>query len=209
MGIKIEKLEVGVLGTCCYLVCNDHNECLIIDPGDEADKISTQVRALGLNPKAIMLTHGHWDHFGAASKLSQEFMIKVYVHKLDAEYVRDPYKCTFKSFEWLKDFALEPDELFEEGKLKIASFEFDVIHLPGHSKGSSAFYFPKDFLIFTGDTLFRNAIGRTDLPCSEPEKMQDSLKKLFSLPLKTKVLPGHGYETTLEYEIEFNPFIDF
>jgi glyoxylase-like metal-dependent hydrolase (beta-lactamase superfamily II) len=209
MSIEIERLEVGVLGTNCYIVHNNANECLIIDPGDDADKIASEVRALGLVPKAVLLTHGHWDHFGAASRLSQVFGIEVYVHKLDAEFVRDPFKCTFRDFDWLKDFALEPDAQFEEGRLRIASFEFEVIHLPGHSKGSSSFYFPDEGVIFTGDTLFRNAIGRTDLPCSEPEKMEDSLKKLFCLPPETKVFPGHGDETTLAYEIEFNPFINF
>lgn len=210
MSISVERLVVGQLSTNCYIIYSEEGKsCLIFDPGDEATRIINEIHALGLEPVAIILSHGHWDHFGAAREISQSFGIKTYVHKDDIEYVKNPYKCTFKEFEWLKDFAFEPDENIDEGLFKIGEFSFEVIHTPGHSKGSCCFYFSDEGFILTGDTLFKNAIGRTDLPCSQPEKMLNSLKKLTMLPEETIVYPGHGEATTIKYEIEFNPFLNF
>lgn len=209
MSIFLERVVVGQLSTNCYVVYSDRGKsCLIFDPGDEARKIINSIHALGLEPLAVILTHGHWDHFGAAAEISRNFGIKTYVHKDDVEFVKDPYKCTFKNFEWLKDFAFEPDESIEEGLFSLGEFNFEVIHTPGHSKGSCCFYFKDDGFVITGDTLFKNAIGRTDLDCSQPEKMEESLKKLMMLPEETKVYPGHGEATTIEYELEFNPFLN-
>lgn len=206
--MEIRHLIVGMLQTNCYLVSKDHR-ALIIDPGDDFKKIKLELEASGMTPVAVLLTHGHWDHFGAAEELKNAFNIDIYVHEDDRPWVEEPVKCTFKEFEWLSSFSAKPTRFFTSGKLKIDLFEFEVIHTPGHSKGSSCFYFPEEGVIFTGDTLFKNAIGRTDLPCSEPEKMASSLKKLKSLPEKTVVYPGHGPATTIEAEKFFNIYFDF
>lgn len=203
--MEVKKIVVGILETNCYLVAKD-GALLIIDPGDEPEKIISVIRASGFLPRAILLTHGHWDHFGASAALKEEFGVKIYVHELDRPYVSDPYKCTFKDFPFLKDYATEVDETFTEGKITIEEFSFEVIHAPGHSRGSCCFYFREEKVLFSGDVLFRGSVGRVDLSCSEPEKMRDSLKKLASLPDDVVVYPGHGMSTTIKTEKHFNLF---
>jgi len=203
--MEVKKAVVGILKTNCYLLIKD-KAILIIDPGDEAEKISSLIYASGFLPRAILLTHGHWDHFGASAALRDEFGVKIYVHELDRPYVNDPYECTFKDFPFLKDYGTYVDELLTEGSMTIEEFSFEVIHTPGHSRGSCCFYFPDKKILFSGDVLFRGSIGRVDLPCSEPEKMQQSLKKLSSLPDDVVVYPGHGMSTTIEIEKQYNPY---
>lgn len=206
--MEFKRLVVGPLQTNCYILIKE-NQALIIDPGDEAHKIATTINALGLVPVAIFLTHGHWDHFGAAEKLKEIFSTDIYVHKDDVAYVMDPLRCTFREYEWLKELSAKPQRTFTEGSMEIGEFKFEILHTPGHSRGSSCFYFGKEKLLFSGDTLFKNAIGRTDLACSVPEKMEGSLKKIASLPRDVEVFPGHGLPTTIEEELEFNLYFQF
>ncbi|MCX7831300.1 MAG: MBL fold metallo-hydrolase [Actinobacteria bacterium] len=206
--MQIRKVSVGRLETICYIL-GLNNEALIIDPGDEPKKISRFINAVGLRPIAILLTHGHWDHFGAAENLKKIYSIDLYVHPEDRKSVEEPSSCAFKDYPWLEVFAAKPTKELEEGIMKIGSFNFEVIHTPGHTKGSCCFYFEKEKVIFTGDTLFKSGIGRTDLSCSEPDKMHLSLKKLSRLPDDVVVYPGHGPETTIGTEKSFNVFLDF
>lgn len=206
--LEVKKIVVGLLQTNCYLV-TENDKAIVIDPGDEANKIATVLHATGLTPMGILLTHGHWDHFGAGERLKREFGIKIFVHELDSEFVRNPAKCTFKNFDWLHSFSATPDEFLTEGEFAIGPFRFSVIHTPGHSKGSCCFFFPEQNLIFTGDTLFKNGIGRTDLACSVPEMLPLSLKRLARLPDEVIVYPGHGLSTTIGEEKEFNLYFEF
>lgn len=164
------------------------------------------MHAVGVEPEAILLTHGHWDHYAAAKKLREEFKIPVLVHRKDFEYVINPYECTFRDFDFLRDYGFSPDDTFEEGMLDIAGIEVTIIHTPGHSSGSCCFYLNNSKILFSGDTLFRGTIGRTDLPCSEPASIEKALSKIAELPDETVVYPGHGSETTLGHEKEFNPY---
>lgn len=206
--LEIKKIVVGPLQTNCYLVARD-DKAIVIDPGDEAAKIASVLHAAGLSPVAIVLTHGHWDHFGAAEQLKREFGIRIFVHELDSEFVKEPHKCTFRHFEWLKNFSAFPDEFLTEGEFTVGPFSFSVIHTPGHSKGSCCFFFPDEKVIFTGDTLFKNGIGRTDLACSIPEMLPISLKRLAQLPDEVAVYPGHGLSTTIGDEKEFNLYFEY
>lgn len=206
--MEVRKISVGKLETNCYIL-SINDEALIIDPGDEPEKISNLINAVGVKPVAILLTHGHWDHFGAAENLKKLYSIDIYVHPDDRESVEEPSACTFFDYPWLKDFAAKPTKEFKEGTIKIENFNFEVIHTPGHTKGSCCFYFEKEKIIFTGDTLFKSAIGRTDLSCSEPDKMSLSLRKLSMLPDEVVVYPGHGPETTIGTEKSFNIFLNF
>jgi glyoxylase-like metal-dependent hydrolase (beta-lactamase superfamily II) len=206
--MDIKRIVVGALETNCYLLFKE-SSVLIIDPGDGAEKIVSIINASGYKVVAIILTHGHWDHFGACSALRKKLGAKIYVHELDEPYVKNPHICTFKEFPFVDEMAVKVDKTFTGGKLHLDSFSFEVIHTPGHSRGSSCFYFPEEKILFSGDVLFRGSVGRVDLPCSEPEKMHESIEKIMKLPDEVIVYPGHGMSTTIGTERKFNPFLNF
>ena len=197
----IETLVVGPLETNCYIAYDpETREAVVIDPGDQPTDILDVLGGKRLIPLYIINTHGHPDHLAADEEVRQATGAKILIHEDDAKIFDAPSS-------WLK-FAFSSkvphiDRKLKDGDgIKFGSSFLKVIHTPGHSRGSVCLYSEADAILFSGDTLFYNNYGRTDLPWSEDEKMMGSLKKLLALPSDTRVLPGHGPETTIAKERE-------
>lgn len=174
--MEMLKLVVGPLKTNCYILYQD-NKCLIIDPGDEENNIIKKIDKLGLKPLGILLTHNHFDHAMYADSLSNLYKIPVFDHK----------------------------NLFE-GTKKIDLFEFETIYTPGHSDTSITFYFKDYNLMFVGDFIFYENIGRVDLPGGSYQDMITSLEKIKKYNDDIVLYPGHGEKTTLGHEKKYNHY---
>ncbi len=195
---QVYRIPVGEIQTVCYLITNDKDECVVIDPGAEPDKIKKRIEDYKLKPQIILLTHGHYDHIEAINPLRKGYKIKALVHPADQELINDTYWARYLQ----RPFAeVASDGTFDDEQvIKAAGFEIKVIHTPGHSPGSSSFLL--EDCLFSGDTLFaQGGVGRTDLWRSSFEDIRDSINnKLFVLPDHLKVYPGHGNSTTLGRE---------
>lgn len=174
--MEMLKLVVGSLETNCYILY-ENGKCLIIDPGDEENNIIKKIDKLELKPVGILLTHNHFDHAMYADSLSNLYKVPVFDHK----------------------------NLFE-GIKKIESFEFETIYTPGHSETSITFYFKDYGLMFVGDFIFRENIGRVDLPGGSFQDMIESLKKIKKYDDDIVLYPGHGEKTTLGHEKKYNHY---
>lgn len=206
-----KQIPLGLLQTNCYVLYNQQKDCIIIDPGSEGDKLITYLAKEELQPKAILLTHAHFDHIGAVEVIRKAFKIPVYVHEKEASWLSDPSLNGSQLFLNGRSIIASPaDKLLKvEGKLTIDEFTFEIFETPGHSPGSVSFYVKDINTVFAGDTLFQGSIGRTDLPGGSHEQLLNSIEeKLLILPAETKVLPGHGPTTTIEKEINLNPFLN-
>lgn len=190
--MKVITFILGELQTNCYIVIYQNtNQCLIIDPADEANFISEQILRQNLKPTAIIATHGHFDHILAADELQMAFAIPFYIHQRDLFLVKNLQKSA--SF-WTKRKIVEksPEKIsfFQAHTRNFAGLK--IIHTPGHTPGSVCLYFPEEKTLFTGDTLFANGVGRTDFAYSSEKDLLTSLKNLSQLPPETKLYPGHG-----------------
>jgi len=206
--MKILSFSLGQLATNCYFAVNEKNYCLIIDPADEASFILEEIQRRKLTPIALLATHGHFDHIMAAGEIQQSFTTPFYIHKKDlflvdrvvetAEYFLG-YKPTILPIKDIKNFSIE-------NSLKIDNWSLKIIFTPGHTPGSVCFYFEKEKILFSGDTLFKGAIGRYDFSYSSKKDLDNSLKKLLQLPPDVIVYPGHGEKTTID---EARRFLEF
>ncbi len=187
--MRIHTLIVGPIETNCYIVEDEGSkEAMIIDPGGEAEKIIKHLKNLQLRIRAIVITHGHFDHIGANRKLKEKLNVPILMHENDV-------------FGLVTGDSPPPDSfLKEKDHFDVGDLKFEVIHTPGHTPGGISLYCEKEKVVFTGDTLFAGTWGRTDLPYSSEEEMAKSLKKLLKLPPETKVYPGHGRPTTIGEE---------
>lgn len=204
--MKINQLVVGVCQTNCYIINNkDTNEAMIVDPGDQAEDISMRCRMLGVVPKAILLTHGHFDHMMAAGKLKEEFHIPIYAAEKEVPLLADA-RANLSAM-WARPVCIKPDCLVKEGdELDICGFSITVIETPGHTIGGVCFYIPEEEVLLSGDTLFCGSFGRTDFPTGSMSVLARSIReKLFQLPDVTQVYPGHESSTTIGYEKRYNP----
>jgi glyoxylase-like metal-dependent hydrolase (beta-lactamase superfamily II) len=182
--------------------------CLIIDPGLEAEELLEFLDEQKLNPVAVVLTHGHIDHIAGVTLLRDRYPeIKVYIHNLDAEMLTEPIN-NLSSMTGMT-FVTEPEDVsLKEGDIiDQAGVKLLVLHTPGHTPGGISLYSKQDGVVFVGDTLFADSIGRTDFPGGSMSQLLNSVReKLFSLPEETKVYPGHGPATTIAREKKNNPF---
>ena len=198
----IKCLPVGHLMTNCYIVTDETTlECAVIDPGDESNTILYYLEDNHLTCRAILLTHGHYDHTGAVYAVHEETGAPVYMNALDAG--------TAVAFD---SYTFTPPEgtiFYKEGdEVKVGNLTFRVMETPGHTPGSLSIYFPELNSIMTGDLLFYHSVGRTDFPGSSQEALRKSLhKKIFILPQETAVYPGHGPNTNVGEELANNPYL--
>lgn len=206
-GIRVKTLVVGMVGTNCYLVYEDETKkTVIVDPGDNADRISAECRKLGLVPEAILLTHGHFDHMMAAPELKKEWGIPILAPEKELEILADGEKNLVMNY-YGQSWSLTPDKTVKEGEvLELAGFSWKVMETPGHTIGSCCYYIEKEDVLFSGDTLFHMSYGRTDLPTGSGKSIAYSVSRLLKeLPEDVMVYPGHMDPTTIGTEKKYNP----
>lgn len=198
----VDKITVGKMHENCYIAVDEETKRgILVDPGDEAEKIENELISLGVKLEGIILTHCHFDHVGAVDEIKAKHPeINIYVNEIDYKYVKADANWPFGKFNSEVIF-IEENKEFEVGP-----FKFKTIFTPGHSKGSVCFL--GNNILFSGDTLFRETVGRTDLLGSSHEEILDSVNnKLMLLDDNIEVYPGHGYSTTIKHERFNNPFV--
>jgi len=208
--MKIDCLILGAYETNCYVLRNNDaaKDCLIIDPGLEAEELIELLDEQQLNPVAVVLTHGHIDHIAGVAAMRSRFPeINIYIHNLDAGMLTEPGKNL--SAMTGAAFTTEPEDVsLQEGEIiDPAGVKLLVLHTPGHTPGGISLYSKEDGIAFVGDTLFAGSIGRTDFPGGSMSQLLAGVREnLFTLPEETKIYPGHGPETTIAAEKAHNPF---
>ena len=207
--MDVRMFTVGMVAENCFLFRRDGSDnALIVDPGDEADKLLGAIDALGVTLDGILLTHTHFDHVGAVAPVAKATGAEVWVPEIEKPVLADINSFVpwpgFGPFEsWDAEHTLAGGE-----KLELAGFEIDVLFTPGHSPGHVTFSIPGEGAVFSGDVLFRGSIGRTDLPGGDGPTLMASIRDLLdTLPDETRVFPGHMGLTTLGAERESNPFL--
>ena len=204
-----EILPVGMLQCNCSIFGDDPSgEAVVVDPGDNVPEILDVVKRHGWTVKAIVVTHGHIDHIGGAHKLRAATGAPVWMNEEDQEQ-QDMLELQAAWLGMRVPQRTEVDVAAKDGDtLRAAGAEFHVLHTPGHTRGSISLWIPAEKKLVAGDTLFRDSIGRTDLPGGDGRQIVASIRgKLFTLPGETLVTPGHGEETTIGHEKEFNYFV--
>lgn len=205
--IKIGRIVLGVAQTNCYFLYRaDVGDCIVVDPADQGGNIYKALEKNGFQVKAILLTHGHFDHIWGTKELRDCCGAKLYALEAERELLMDARRNV--SAQTGRPYTVEADVYLKDGEeLTIADMGFRVIATPGHTAGSCCYYFPEAGFLLSGDTLFQESVGRTDLPTGSMSQIVRSIKeKLFLLPEDTKVYPGHGEETTIRMEKRCNPF---
>ncbi len=219
----VERVVVGPWKTNCYIYSSTKKECIIIDPGGSEAEIASRVDVLNMVPVGIALTHGHVDHLAALGKLkdgyaSRGYKLPIAINPSDRRFLgtggRETHResLEFLGLDELSFFGIDPDELPKaDVRLKEGDRVFDmdivVLETPGHTPGSVCFYSEKEGILFSGDTLFFDGVGRSDLPGGSEKKLRESIqKKISGLPPETRVFPGHGPFTTVEREKRGNPY---
>lgn len=204
--MTIHKLPLGLLSANCYIIETDYNNAVAVDIGGEWDKLSVFLAEHSLNLKAILVTHGHYDHIDGIAAAQRDTSAEVYIHEADASKMTSRRESLA---EYISGGEFQPVEKFSTVKngdfIKIDDIDFEVIHTPGHTKGGVCYKCGN--CLFTGDTLFRMSIGRTDFPDGDIIEMINSVKALGKLEGEFDVYPGHGENSTLDFERKNNPYM--
>lgn len=206
--VKIGRMVVGIYSTNCYfLYRKDSHEVIVIDAPDKGAVIASTLEKYNFHVAAILITHSHFDHIWGASDLRSATSAKIYALDKEQPLLEDSTlnfsasmrrPCTVKVNKYLTDGE----------EIELAGIKIKVIATPGHTSGSCCFYVEEEGILIAGDTLFCESVGRTDFPTGSGAELERSVKnKLFILPDDTKVYPGHGDETTIGHEKEYNPYL--
>lgn len=206
--MSIKSYTVGELQVNCYFIIDDKTrKTIIVDPGDEPEKLVFEIEKNRLKPHALINTHGHADHIGGNSYIKSKYNIPIYIHTQDKNSLTDAGINLSASMYFKKIVSPEPSKLLNDGDIiKLNEMELLIIHTPGHTPGSICMMLDKKY-IFTGDTLFCSSVGRCDLPGGDEQILMDSLNKLKKLPGNLIILPGHGPECTIANELKHNPYL--
>ncbi len=201
-----QTLEVSPLGANCYvLACRVKRRGVVVDPGGDEERIIDLVRQLGLDIEHVLLTHGHFDHCYGAPEVCEATGARLWLHEADWEMAMNPDQLLMKVLGH-EPRRVEPTDGYDEGDvIRVGALAFEVWHTPGHSPGSVCLRCGDTVL--TGDTLFADGVGRTDLPGGDEEQLEESLRRLSRLPDDMRILPGHGPPAEMRYLKRFNPFL--
>ena len=205
--MKIQHSVLGMCATNTYYVYDDETKRgLIVDPADSPDTIIAKADSLPMIPEAILITHAHFDHVLAMNKVREHYGIKVYAGLTEKQVLHDMAMNLTSSFGMGQIF--DADIYLKDGEeFETAGYHIKAIEVPGHTIGGMCYYFDKQGVLFSGDTLFCESVGRSDFPGGSASALCRGIKdKLFILPEHTKVYPGHMDETTIGNEIKYNPF---
>jgi glyoxylase-like metal-dependent hydrolase (beta-lactamase superfamily II) len=210
VSLLIETFVVGPFPNNLYLLTDaDSRQSVVIDPSIAGEAAIARVSENGADLQAIWNTHGHLDHIYDNALWKKQFDVPLWMHQADVFFLDHLREQAI----WLglpPGDPVPPDRHFQHRQtVSIGAHDAQVFHTPGHSPGSVSFYFAEDEVLFGGDVLFQGSVGRTDLPGCDASQLQNSLRDLMQLPLQTRVLPGHGNETTLKEELRSNPFLEF
>ena len=191
-----------------YIVFDDEKNCIIIDPSKEDENVIKYIRDAGLLLRAILLTHGHFDHIRGVDMLVNAFNAPVYIHKFDKKLLETPRLNCSDRFSRKNVIIKSATNDIEEGMI-INGLSEDVVvsFTPYHTKGSCCFYLKDSKALFSGDSLFFEGLGRCDLKTSQPSELHNSLEKMLSLPNDTLVYPGHGQSTSIQHERYANTIV--
>lgn len=202
----IRVITVGLLEENCWLVMDPNSrEAVLVDPGEEGERLLAAVDAEGATLKGIWLTHAHFDHLGAVAYIMRERPVPIWLHPLDRGLYDNAVAAAQRFGLDVEQPPPPHHELAEGDTMTLGSYSFSVMHVPGHSPGHVGFL-GQDVLL-GGDCLFAGSVGRTDLPFCDPAVFQKTLQRLALLPESTRVLPGHGPATTIGRERATNPFL--
>lgn len=206
--ISLVSNSILELAANTYLLVDENKDCVIIDPSQSDSSLLNYLKDNDFHPLAILLTHGHYDHIRGVDVLVDYYHIPVYISKKDIELLKNPTLNCSDRFSRKNIIMNSPViGVDENDMLKILSEDILVIATPYHTEGSICFYLKDSGLLFSGDSLFKESVGRSDFPTSNPLLMDASLSKLMKLPKETKVYPGHNEETTIEHEQKLNSFV--
>lgn len=205
---EVLRYIVGPVCTNCYLLVNHKTgELLVVDPGDQAQLIEKQIEKTGAKPVAILLTHGHFDHAGAAEELADKYQISIYAHEAERETLEDP---GLNLCGMIGEHKVYHADIFvkDEEVLNIAGFSIRVFFTPGHTIGGCCYYIADEKILFSGDTLFQESVGRTDFPRGSASDLIRAIReKLMPLPDDVTVYTGHDESTLIGYERMHNPYL--
>jgi glyoxylase-like metal-dependent hydrolase (beta-lactamase superfamily II) len=204
MSIEVKRMIVGELSTNCYLLVSS-SEAVVIDPGGDAHRILKEIESERLTVNIIVNTHGHYDHILGDDFLREKLKAPLAIHEDDKEMLSDPLKNG--SYFLGRELKVKEAEviLHDSEDLELHGERIKIISTPGHTPGSISLYVKG--MLFVGDLLFRDSVGRVDLPGGSENSLLESLSKISKLPKETLILPGHGEETFLSRELEKNPFL--
>ncbi|MFI3176707.1 MAG: MBL fold metallo-hydrolase [Eubacteriales bacterium] len=205
--LKIERMVLGVVGTNCYYIYRQgESDAICIDPADQGGEIYHKLQQLGLEVKGILLTHGHFDHLSGANELAQLSGAPMYA--LEAEKVVCESADVNLSSQMGRTVSVVCDHYCQDGAtITVGNLSCKIISTPGHTIGSCCYYFEQDQVLISGDTLFLESVGRTDLPTGSMKSLVRSIRqRLFILPEEVTVYPGHGDSTAIGHEKLYNTF---
>lgn len=200
----IKKLILGMMQTNCYVVYNNNDDCIVIDPGANGQKVARYIEENEFNLIAILLTHGHFDHIGAVDYLYQRYHCGIYTDQASFELLKNP-QLNLSFYE--EDFIVNSPILKSSQHMQIGDWDIEWMLLEGHCQGSSMIYIPSEKALFSGDVLFAGSIGRFDFPTSSHFETKQSMETIQSFEFDARLLPGHGEESTLLYEQKNNPYL--
>lgn len=205
---EVLRYIVGPVCTNCYLLVNHKTgELLVVDPGDQAQLIEKQIEKTGAKPVAILLTHGHFDHAGAAEEFADKYQISIYAHEAERETLEDP---GLNLCGMIGEHKVYRADVFvkDEEVLNLAGFSIRVFFTPGHTIGGCCYYIADEKILFSGDTLFQESVGRTDFPRGSASDLIRAIReKLMPLPDDVTVYTGHDESTLIGYERMHNPYL--
>ena len=206
--LRIEQKVIGMVATNVYLGINTQTqEAFLVDPADMPEQIEGWIRQAGVTLKAILLTHGHFDHIGAVNVLRKNLQVPVYAMQAEKSVLDDAMLNLSGGHG--QGFTVKGDRFLSDmDSISVAGFDMTVYHTPGHTRGGACYYIPEEKVLFSGDTIFCECVGRSDLPTgNHAELVRSARRMLDALPEDVLIFPGHEESTTVAHEKAYNPYI--